>query len=182
MTDVVLAAMQSMSNGSVKEINPPTTIHSGDSPTKGYPTISNIARGNVANTGIAFTNSNITHICDPSLSIKYDVTSAKSALKQLLQSARDKLMSLFSGDALSPIITQLKQIAAWVQAKIKALSKIIKAVTDLAKIAQLIAQEIPKIIAWIQNLSANIMKIMSACLDSFTSILTKAKDIVSGAI
>jgi hypothetical protein len=182
MADVVLSAMQTLSNGSVSETNPPTTINSGDAVNKGFPTISNLARGITANTGIAFTNTNATHICDPSLLTKFNVLNAKSSLKQLLQQARDAIMSLFSGDALSPIITQLKQMAAWVTAKIKSLSKVIKAIAEVAAVAALIAVELPKIIAWIQNLPTAIIAIMAGCLASFTGLLSTATGIVSGAI
>lgn len=178
----VLLGGLSINGLKIIETNIPTAKNVGDAVQKGEQTVSKIARGLIADTGIDFTNKNITHICDASLAIKFDVLQAKSALKQLLQNVRDAIMSLFSGDALSPIITQLKEIAKWVAAKIKALSKVIKAIADVAKIAALIAIEIPKIIAWIQNLPALIARELTACLGAFTSLLTTAEGIVVGTV
>ena len=50
---------------SISENVPPEVRNVGDAILKGNATISNLARGLIANTGIAFSNSNVFHICEP---------------------------------------------------------------------------------------------------------------------
>jgi hypothetical protein len=50
---------------SIGENVPPEVRNIGDAILKGNATISNLARGLIANTGIAFSNSNVFHICEP---------------------------------------------------------------------------------------------------------------------
>mgnify|MGYP003345228682 FL=1 len=94
----------------INESNGPVASQTADAIQNGTVTVSQLARGSIANTSIALSNADIFHICDPKSEVAFFLASKSSEIAQAIQQARDALITALFGDATSPVITQIKQL------------------------------------------------------------------------
>jgi uncharacterized protein YoxC len=165
------------------ETNPPKPNFSGDSPTAGGPTSPSLARGEMANTSISFSNSNIEHVCDISGDIKYVIASVSLGIKQAIEAIRLAVQSLFESSSGSPFADGVRGIITAIQAKVKLIQKLIEKAKEVqADIAGYIAQ-LQQLVQYIQSLPARIAAVLTQCisdaLSSISGAITNAKEIVN---
>jgi hypothetical protein len=164
------------------EVNPPKPNFSGDAPSTGGPTNPSLSRGEIANTSISFSNSNVEHVCDVSGNIKYTIAYVSLGIKQAIEAIRLAVQSLFETSSSSPFADGVRGLISAIQAKVKLIKKLIdKAKEVQADIADYIKQ-LQELVEYIQSLPARIAAILTQCisdaLSSISGAINNAKGIV----
>jgi len=165
------------------ETNPPKPTHSGNAPSVGGPTNPSLARGQIANTSISYTNSNLVHVCDISGDIKYAIAWVSFQIKEAIEAIRTFVQGLFASTSSSPFADGVRAVITAIQGKVKLIQKLIKKAQEVqADIAGYIA-DLQKLIAYIESLPARIASILTQCIkDALASIndaITNATAIVN---
>ena len=140
----------------------------------GQPTTPPLARGIVANTGIAKTNADRVHVCDVTGNIKYTIALVSLKIGQVIQQVRAALAALWTGASSSPFADEVRATIKAIKGKIKLVQKFVSDLkTKLAAIQDFIAQ-VKQLIQYIQNLPANLAKMLAQCLADATASLKDA--------
>jgi len=153
------------------EGNPPKPTHSGNAPSVGGPTNPSLARGQIANTSISFTNSNLAHVCDISGGIKYSIAWVSFQIKQAIEAIRTYVQGLFASTSSSPFADGVRAVITAIQGQVKLIQKLIKKAQEVqAQITGYIIQ-LQKLIVYIESLPARIASILTQCIkDALSSI------------
>jgi len=203
MTIVNLSITQTSANSfnQLSEEVPPAVRNIGDAIVKGNATISNLARGIIANTGIAFSNSNVFHICEPFGAIANKNTNRftlnsngqvvkipqtgfgapvlklgillKSALiQQIIAAIRSAIESALG--LASPLIQAIKAAAQYIAGILKTVNYVIKIYTQVVETIILVEQYINLIINFIATLPLIIANALSECVKLLAAGLASA--------
>jgi hypothetical protein len=209
-TPIVVLAPTSTNNSnynSVYETLPPSVTNVGDAIIKGQVSISNLARGLIANTGIAFTNANGFHICEPfgapatimstrftrnnfggltkipqaafgSPVLKLGVLLKSSIIQQIIQQIRSFIENqLFS--AVSPITQAIRDAASYVANILKTVNYLLQIYNTVVAQVIIVEQYINQILNWIASLPLAISAALSECVRLLAAGLAAA---LSGAL
>ena len=203
-------ANDSLSSGftNVASYYKPIWAWNGRFQTNGEITTPGIARGALINSGVYITNSQIAHVCDFKFSLTANLSLsslipnlgiiagaikngknaaaaairvAMSKLNQLLRIALDSILAGLNLDitgVISASFSGAKQIVREINEKLKEIAQI---VADVAMVYYLI-QGIQEITNWIKSLPAEISKILTECLTSFTASVGTIKEQVTGSL
>jgi hypothetical protein len=203
MAIVNLAVTQTNSSSfnSLSESVPPEVRNIGDAIIKGNATISNLARGIIANTGIAFSNSNVFHICEPfgapatknvnrySLNSKGQVVKISQTslgtpvLKMdiLLKSATmQTIIAQIRGlieDALglaSPLVQLIKDVASYIAGILEVVNYVLSIYNDIVVTIIQVQQYINLILKFIASLPLLIANALSECVRLLAAGLASA--------
>jgi hypothetical protein len=154
-------------------------LFTNDGPTSGNPTIPALARGVLADTMIAFSNKNLSHVCDFVDEMRKNV-----ALKEFLKAVADKLregirkimaalgVSDLSG-MLAKYVDQLKTATRWLK---RIQKEILEPILDFQKYVLAYITNIRAIIQWILGLPAKFLAVLRDCL---TRLLLLVKNVFS---
>jgi hypothetical protein len=174
------------------ESNPPKVKFYGDAVLQGQPTISNLARGLLAQTGIQFTNTNQFHICDPLAIPQPKNTQRRVRLKgggygyianPSIGSPVLALNTLFKSSAVTQIISQIRNaiesaltaifgpIAGQIKAAALYIARVLAQINYYIKFATKVARDIAQaigfvtsLVKWIKNLPNLLLKAFAECL------------------
>lgn len=153
-------------------------------PKTGEPTTPAISRGDVANTSIAVTNSNLASSCHIASEVSLLLNKAKIETGKIVQAIRETIVNLLQGQgALSPAIEGLKQTFAYVAEKLNMINQLLEQIIEpIKKVIQAVA-EIRAVIEYILSLPERLRVYLEKCLNDLYAALSKgAFEIVSGAI
>jgi uncharacterized protein YoxC len=136
----------------INETDGPTTQYIGNAIQKGTSTISQLARGSIADTTIAISNAEIFHICDPKSELALYLALKSSEISQAIAKARDAIISALFGDSASPVFTQIKNLLKDAIALLKRVNKILKAINKAIQEARAFIAEVNQLINLIKTL------------------------------
>jgi len=146
--------------------------------TNGKPTTPPLARGIVANTAIAKTNSDRVHVCDISAGIKYNIALVSLQIKQVVQAIRTALAALWKSTSSSPFADEVRAAAKAIQAQFKIIQKYAKDIKSKLSAIQNYIQQVKKLIAYIESLPTKLAALFAQCLSEATAAL---KDSINNA-
>jgi hypothetical protein len=186
MADVNLATTEiDASNYNTSyEANPPKVLITGDARAKGSPTISNLARGQLANTTITRVNNQRVHVCDFSADLKKN-TQLKKYLDSILQDVRDALRAASAALGLDPTGFKIYvDLAKQIVRELKFINdKILKPIIQFEKTVLGYINTLNKIIAFIVGLPAKAAKFLAECLRRLLhSVGNVFSDLVTSAV
>lgn len=167
-----IAKTETTPQGKVYEPNKPKVTNVGDTSLVGAPTVPNLARGIVDNTGIAVANNEKVHVCDTSLYIRRNINLGKIAAA-VTKGIRDAIDFLLDFLGITPgsngLIEQIKAIAR----RIKDITKFLQRVQAAIDTFVIVVREIRDVIAYILTLPARLLKFFAKCLSEATKELAK---------
>lgn len=164
-------------NADGTEQNAPKVPNTNDAPVSGGPTTPALSRGTVANTSIAFSNSNLAHVCDISPTIKYEIAKLTMSVTGLIQTIRTEIEALWASSTSSPFADEIRTAIKTIKAKIKTVQKFIRdQLAPIEELQKFIAQ-LQELIVFIATLPARIASILQQCLSSATSGISEAIDL-----
>ena len=166
----------------IVESNPPVTSATADAIQNGTVTVSQLARGSIANTSIALSNADIFHICDPKSEVAFFLASKSSEIAQLIQQARDTLITALFGDAQNPLITQIKGLIKDAIAVLKRVNKVLKSINNAIQTAQAVIADINAFIDIVKTLPQRIAQTLQQCLVLLQNTLANATTIGLGDV
>lgn len=155
-----------------------TAPNSGDNPQSGAPTIAPGALSQVANTSVANSNSNLTHVCDITGDLKYAVAWAALQVKQLIEAVRKAVEGLWASASNSPFGDEVRAVIKSIQAKVKQIQKLIAKAQEVQAVVTQYIQQLQQLIAYIASLPARIAQFLQECLSHATASL---KDAITNA-
>jgi hypothetical protein len=153
-------------------------------PGAGQPTTPAISRGDVENTSIATTNSNLVASCHIASEVNKLMNLAKIETGQLVAAIREAIVNLLqSTGAISPAVEGLKQTFAYVAEKLNMINGILEDIIEpIQKVIQSVA-EIRAVIEYILSLPDRLRVYLEKCLNDLYAALSKgAFEIISEAI
>jgi hypothetical protein len=181
-------------DGEVKEKSPPVFSFGGTYLTTGVQTTPNLARGVLTNTGVSFSNANLSHACDinfilsgfninatglfPNFGmITAAIQNGKNAAASVVRGAMSKLIAGIRLAINAIIISLNLDPSGALATAFSRYKKIIREINEKIKqIAQVVAdaafyyylaQEIIQIVKWIQSLPAQLAAMFKDCLTKF---------------
>lgn len=165
--------------------NPPQTANANatapntnDAPTSGNPTTPALSRGEVANTSISVSNSNLAHVCDITGSMKYNIAWISLQVKQLIESIRQAIQSLWEGVSSSPFGDGVSATVTAIKSMVKQIQKLIdKAKEAQAAIAGYV-QQLQQLLIYIATIPARIAQFLKDCISEATAAI---KDAINNA-
>ena len=154
-----------------KQTNAPVNNFAGD----GGTTFPSISGGLVANTSIAFTNSDLTHVCDFSLSIQKD-----TELRQFIISQNQNIKDAKRAIMLALGYSDVTGTYQWLVDDLKAVTRalkyiqknVIQPILDFEKTVIGYIQKLEQIIAYILSLPARILKILKDCISNLQKAIS----------
>lgn len=141
------------------------TLFPGDGASAGNPTIPGLARGLVDGTLIAYTNSQIEHMCDFIDEMRKNVK-LKQFVKAAAASIRDGIRALLNALGVDPtgvsswLVSTMKDAA---RELLRIQKEIIKPVLDFEKYVLAYITRIRAIITWLKSLPARFRALLAAC-------------------
>ena len=157
--------------GSLKKAAPP---EGQKQYTPGQPTIAPLAQGIVANTAIAQSNSNLAHVCDISVGMKFEIAKLSFSVSQLVETIRTELKALWASASSTPFGDEVRAAVNTIKAQIKVVQKFIKKVQQNISAVQDFVNELQKLITFILTLPARIAKFLQQCLNEAISGISGA--------
>jgi hypothetical protein len=186
-------------NGTIFENNPPRYSWNQFFQYANDPTTPNLVRGVVANTGISFTNSDLSHACDVRFTLGLNlsdllngifpdvgiltgaVKAGKNAAANAIRSALNQLREILNISIKAIVVSLNLDVSGVLSSAFSSYKAIVREINEkLKKIAQYIydaafvyylIQDIQAIIKWIETLPAEIKKIVQSCLTNFQNSL-----------
>jgi len=169
----VKAPTKKTPQGKVYEPNKPKVTNLGDTPLIGAPTISNLARGIVDNTGVAVADNNREHACDIAVYIQSTMAKTKVLAGDLVRAIRLAIRKIIDALGISPassgmteflkdLARRIKEITRWVNEKIVETAKYLDGI-----------KKIRAIIEYILALPANLLAMFQKCLKEAYGELAK---------
>ena len=186
---------------SLNETVPPAVRNIGDAILAGTATVPNLARGIIANTGIAFSNSNVFHICEPFGGIakinptrsilntkgqvrqipqtalgnpvlKLDILLKSAVMQQIIADIRSGIENLLG--TASPILDAIKAAATYVASILKTVNYVISIYTEVVATVVLVESYINTILNFIASLPLIISRALSECVALLSAGLANA--------
>lgn len=130
----------------------------------GKPTLSPLSRGIVEKTAVAESNSKLAHVCDISISMKFEIAKMSFKVSELVEVVRAELKALWASASASPFADEVRSAVKTIKSQIKVVQKFIKKVQDNIKAVEDLVNQLRKIIAYIATLPARIAKFLQQCL------------------
>ena len=167
-----IAKTETTPQGKLYEPNKPKVTNIGDTSLVGAPTVPNLARGIVDNTGIAVANNEKVHVCDTTLYIQRNVNLGKIAAS-VTKAIRDAIDTLLDFLGISPggngLIQQIKSIARRITDAINFLQRVQTAIDTFV----IVVKEIRDVITYILTLPSRLLAYFTKCLTEATKELSK---------
>jgi len=196
-------------NGVVKEKSPPVFSFGGTYLTANVQTTPALSRGILQNTGVGFSNSNLSHACDVNFvltgfnldatglfpnfgMITAAIQNGKNAAASVVRSALANLIAGFRL-AIKGILISLnfdpsgelsKQFSRYKQI-IRQINEKIKIIAQIAadiSFVYYLVENLKQIVAWIQSLPAQFAQMFKDCLTKFTSSIKRIPAQISASI
>lgn len=163
-------AVQSLPQSSNGNLKP---LFANDGPTSGNPTIPALARGVVENTMIAFSNDNLSHVCDFVDEMRKNIE-LKKFLKAVADQLRESIRAIMAALGLEPtgqyswLIDQLKTAARWLR---RVQKEILQPILDFEQYVLAYITRIRALIQWILELPAKMLALLTDCLNRFLKLV-----------
>jgi hypothetical protein len=157
--------------GSLKKATPPDGQVQYE---PGQPTNAPLARGVVDKTAIAEANSKLSHVCDVSVSMKFEIAKLSFSVSQLVETIRAELKALWASASSTPFGDEVRAAVNTIKAQIKVVQKFIKKVQQNISAVQDFVNELQKLVAYILTLPARIAKFLQQCLNEAISGISGA--------
>jgi hypothetical protein len=205
----VNVAVTNVFNGVLKEANPPIFPWGNSFLPIGAPTTPGLARGYLANTGVYFTNSDVSHACDVrfNLNLNFSLTeltlpnlgilaggiqNGKMAAAKAVRAAMQQVIGEFRIAVKAIIITLNTDPSGEMSKSFSTLKKNVRLINEkLTQASQKAAdisfvyyliQDIEQIVQWISTLPDKLRKMIQSCFINFTNSLATAKSQISGTL
>ena len=201
IVNLALTQINPSNYNSISENVPPEVRNVGDAILKGNATISNLARGLIANTGIAFSNSNVFHICEPfgspatknvtrySLNskgkvvkisqtslgtpvLKIDILLKSAAMQSVIAAIRSTIENALG--LASPLIQLIKDIASYIAGILEVVNYVLSIYNDIVVTIIQVQQYINLILKFIASLPLLIANALSECVRLLAAGLASA--------
>jgi phage-related protein len=157
--------------------------NSGDGQTTGLPTTPGIARSQVANTSIDFSNNNLAHVCDFSSELIKD-NQLKRFLNSQANNIREAIRSVMRLLGLSDGTGQFQWIKDSLQSIQRGLKyineEVIQPILDFENIVIGYVAKIQKIIAYILSLPSKLLALLQDCLSNLYNLVANIFSDISG--
>lgn len=148
-------------------------LFTNDGPTSGNPTIPALARGVLADTMIAFSNQNLSHVCDFVGEMQKNI-----ALKKFLKAVADKIregirrimlaLGLEPTGVYSELIDKMKTITRFLK---RVQKEILEPILDFEKYVLAFITNVRAIIQWILGLPAKLLALLRDCLNRLLLVI-----------
>ena len=143
-------------------------LFTNDGPTSGNPTIPALARGVLADTMIAFSNQNLSHVCDFVGEMQKNIA-LKKFLKAVADKIREGVRAIMAALGVSDLtgqyswlIDQLKTATRWLK---RIQKEILEPILDFEKYVLAFITNVRAIIQWILGLPAKFLALLRDCLN-----------------
>lgn len=140
----------------------------------GQPTIAPLAQGKVANTAISQANSNLAHVCDIPMGIKFEIAKLTIAVSGFINTLREEIEALWASAASSPFADEIRIAIAAIKKKIGQIQKFIRDQLEPLKEIQEYIKQLQELIVFIATLPARIAAFLSDCLSAATKGISDA--------
>lgn len=158
--------------------------------TVGQPTIAPLARGVVANTAISQANSNLAHVCDLPIEIKFEIAKLTISVSGIINTLRTEIEALWASTTSSPFADEIRNAIKTIKAKVKQIQKFIRDQLQPLRDIQELIKALQDLIQYIATLPARIAAFLKDCLSNATQGISDAinfgksiaSEIQSGAI
>lgn len=140
----------------------------------GQPTLAPLARGQVANTAISQSNSNLAHVCDIPISIKFDIAELTITVSGFINTLRTEIEALWASSTSSPFADEIRIEITTIKEKIKEVQKFINDQLEPLKEIQEYIKLLQELVAYIATLPARIAALLSDCLSNATKGISDA--------
>ena len=205
----VNVAVTNVFNGVLREENPPIYPWGNSFLPIGAPTTPGLSRGQLANTGVHFTNTDLSHACDarfilngnfsltelslPNLGIlAAGIQNGKMAAAKAIQVAMATLIGEFRISIKAILITlnadpsgESSRIFSVLKKKTREINEKLKTasqmLTNISFVYYMI-QDLEQIVQWIESLPAKFLAIVKDCLTNFNKSLSSVKDQITGTL
>jgi hypothetical protein len=151
-----------------------TPKNSGDGQTTGLPTTPGIARGQVANTSVNFSNNNLAHVCDITGQMKYYITWVSFQVSEAIEAIRIAIENLFASASASPFGDAVRSAIQYIKAKVEVIKGYLKKATEAVSAVKQFITEINSLIVYIATLPAKAAAMLKQCLVDAKNSLTQA--------
>ena len=152
----------------------------------GKPITAPLARGVFDKTALQKAYKERAHNCDICAGLNKDLATAKAEIMVFVGGIRKTLDELFQSTAANPVVEDIKQQVAALNAKIKLLRKEIEPVQEQIRAIQNYIKKMQEIINEILSLPAELQQMLQSCLTSATeglnSAVSEVKSITTGAV
>lgn len=149
-------------------------LFTNDGPTSGNPTIPALARGVLADTMIAFSNQNLSHVCDFVGEMQKNIA-LKKFLKAVADKIREGVRAIMAALGLTDLtgqyswlIDQLKTAARWLK---RIQKEILEPILDFEKYVLAFITNVRAIIQWILGLPAKFLALLRDCLNRLLLVI-----------
>jgi len=153
-----------------KETNAPIDNNSGD----GGTTFPSLSGGLVANTAISVSNSNLAHVCDITGSMKYSIAWISLQVKQLVESIRQSIQSLWQGNSNSPFGDGASAIVTAIKNMVNQIQKLIQKAKEAQAAVQGYITQLQQLLAYIATIPARIATFLKDCISEATASISSA--------
>lgn len=140
----------------------------------GQPTLSPLSRGIVDKTAISESNSKVAHVCDISMSMKFEIAKMSFKVSELVETIRTELKALWDSASSSPFGDEVRSAVKTIKAQIKVVQKFIKKVQENIQAANDLIAQLQKLINYISTLPARIASLLQQCLKEAISGISGA--------
>lgn len=174
---ITIASTQVNTNnpfGPVLELNAPKSLYPGSLLT----TTPGLALGNIAGTGIEYSNSLRVHVCDVVNEMNKDIAALKTFITTFISNLRTAIEALFDGISSNPFVEELKQKVETLKAKIKLITTAINDALDEAKVITEYVVFLRNLITEISNAPAELKILLQSCLSGAQSQLSTYQNFI----
>lgn len=140
----------------------------------GQPTLAPLARGVVANTAISQANSNLAHVCDIPMGIKFEIAKLTISVSGFINTLRTEIEALWASTSGSPFADEIRNAIKTIKSKIKQIQKFIRDQLEPLKEIQEYIKMLQEFVVFIATLPARIAKFLSECLSAATKGISDA--------
>jgi len=151
-----------------------TAPNTNDGPTSGNPTTPAISRGQIANTSIAVSNSNLAQVCDISAGMKKNIAWVSLQIKELIETIRNAIQKLWSGVSGSPFSDGVSNAVTAIKAMVKQIQKLIAKAQEAQAAVQGYITQLQELLIYIQSIPARIAEFLKDCLSEVTASIKDA--------
>jgi hypothetical protein len=156
-----MSDVQSLPQTANANATPPNV---NDGPSSGNPTTPAMSRGQIANTSISVSNSNVSHVCDIAGPLVYGIAWASYQIGQAIQAIREALQALWAAASDSPFGDAVRAVINTIKAALDITKKIIAKAAEVAAIVGKFISDMQQLLVTIATLPARIASILAQCV------------------
>ena len=140
----------------------------------GGTTFPSLSGGLIANTAISVSNSNLAHVCDITGSMKYSIAWISLQVKELVESIRQAIQTLWQGSSSSPFGEGVSLIVTAIKNMVNQIQQLIQKAKEAQSAVQGYITQLQQLLAYIATIPARIATVLKDCISEATASISNA--------